>query len=458
MENLELFVPLPIDDDNGDDAWVEFTDIFFYSLHLFWPLNNTRMVVVAESNRPEAARQKLIDRVRVATEKAHLAGGRVAFNVAPKGQEDELGYFRQYRMMFFGDNYTDAEFVGFCDSDTVFTGVVQEQDLFDEQRRPRIIGLYGRPTDANWANSPNVTFFALGMPEPFRHMDQFPVIIRTAHLKEIRDHITRHVGTKDFDEAFTMMRDIANPVFCQYNIMATYLWHKHRDMYSWHVQELEPGWNFRAPIGQAPHTPEHMATLGPYLNPLPRIASHWHHENKPTKETKAGWLSQNDQLLHLMRDGVCSCWPSTAGGEAPSFCHGIKYPNGFSWQWVFERHDWSWHQCAPLAGHLRHERMVKREWPEEILKTLSEFDTNYTRDAGSPAGPLSVGVDPGRRRPRPGRISAQEPALAGPAQKKMPQVSVPVSSKKRRMVRIGPQALRNLVFAKSLQVKGRRGT
>eukprot|EP00899_Mesostigma_viride_P019640 jgi/Mesvir1/27678/Mv07398-RA.1 len=313
MENLELMIPLPIDGDGiADDAWGEFTDIFFFSLQLFWPLDKTRIIVMAPANRPEVARQTLVDRVRMATEKGRLAGGRVAFHVAPKGQEDEKGWDRQQRLMFFADNYTDAEFVGFCDSDTVFTGVVQEQDLFDELRRPHIMGLYGRPVDDTWPLAPNVTQYALGVPEPFRAMNQFPLIIRTAHLREIRDYITRHLGTRDFDDAFTLIRDLGRPMYSQFSIMAVYLWYHRRDDYHWHIQEFEPGWNGTAPIGQAPNTPEHLATLQPYMHePLPRIASHFEHE----------WI----QVAVDVRGARLELAPLRAiGRPAPPCAHGAK--------------------------------------------------------------------------------------------------------------------------------------
>eukprot|EP00899_Mesostigma_viride_P014629 jgi/Mesvir1/23167/Mv22640-RA.1 len=415
LPNLELMVPLPIDDGVADDAWREFTDIFFFSLRLFWPLDKTRLLIVTPSNRPEAARQTLVDGVRAATKEAHLASGRVAFHVAPKGQEDEKGWDRQQRFMFFSEYFTSAEFVGFCDSDTVFTGVVQEQDLFDELRRPRIIGLYGRPTHDEWGPVPNITYFALGMPEPFRHMDQFPVIVRTAHLKEIREHIARHLGTKDFDEAFSLIRDMGRPLYSQFGIMTTYLWYKRRDEYSWHIQEFERGWKGKAPLGQVPNTPETMATLRPYLNdPLPRIAVHWKYEGQLPTLTKAGWIIQNNNYLHLMRDAVCYSMPlGLPPAGLPRFCHGLNLTGYYRWQWVFERHDWSWHPCVPLASRLRRERAVKSAWPNELMLRILKFDLAHRHSTGVPVGLLPVGYDKNKWGPKPRPVPAPGPVVDG---------------------------------------------
>eukprot|EP00899_Mesostigma_viride_P016152 jgi/Mesvir1/24538/Mv21872-RA.1 len=458
LKNLELLVPVPIDDGIADEAWREFTGIFLFSLRLFWPLDNTRLVVVAPANRPQPAHQELTRRVQVASR--DLAGGRVAFHEAPPGQEEELWPHRHQRIMFHADRYTTAEFVGFCSSGTAFTGVVQEQDLFDEKRRPRIVGLYGRPTHAMWEHVPNITHYALDLVEPFRSMTQFPVVIKTAHLKGIREHIVRHLKARNFDDAFSRIRDAGNPMYSAFSIMTTYLWHKRRGEYSWHVQEFEPGWAGDAPPGQAPNNPQHMATLRPFLNdPLPRIAVNWMYEGLPVRVTKAGWLLPESYFFHLMRDSVCYSMPISAPGSAsawnsnnnnnntanaspsaawsrtampihyrprvprpgylvagnvagadigsshdgrPDMCSQLDQSAIFPWQWVFETHDWSWHPCAPLASWLRRGRMAARDWPVDLMKSLFQFDEKYARKLHGRAGPLAVGHDANRFGPKKG--------------------------------------------------------
>lgn len=53
-------------------------------------------------------------------------------------------------------------------------------------------------------------------------MAYFPVIIRTAHIKEARDYMEKiHNGAK-FEDLF---RNMTNAPFCQYCIMMNYIWY-----------------------------------------------------------------------------------------------------------------------------------------------------------------------------------------------------------------------------------------
>lgn len=66
---------------------------------------------------------------------------------APKSFFGERsGWFMQQLIMLWADNFTDSEFIGFCDDDMLLTSVTQPEDLFDEQGRPHVIVKY--PTHA----------------------------------------------------------------------------------------------------------------------------------------------------------------------------------------------------------------------------------------------------------------------------------------------------------------------
>eukprot|EP00899_Mesostigma_viride_P019646 jgi/Mesvir1/27683/Mv07402-RA.1 len=409
LENLEILVPLPTEDNKAEDAWEEFMGIFFFSLQLFWPLDKTRLVVVTPSNSPTPARDTLVSRVDSAAKSASLAGARVAFHVAPRGQEGEDGWDRQQRFMFWAENFTDAEFVGFFDSDTVFTGVVQEQDLFDEARRPVLIVIYGYP-NVHYRHASNVTNFALGMLEPFRHMDQFPVIIKTEHLREIREHIVSHVGWGDFDEAFTRVREASDHAFySQFNIMVTYLWYKRRDEYVWRIQGFEVPWDGEAPPGHVPNNPSQVGKLQPYMFPWPRIAAHWNWEGIKVARNPARWLRPNDYYFHLMRDGVCYSLPlGLPSDKVFPMCIGLNLSDIYVWQWDFERHDWTWHPCVPAATGLRRGRMVERSWPEELMTRLRDYEAAHPG-----IGPLALGTAPNRLDVRINRSGMMGPGRFG---------------------------------------------
>lgn len=44
-------------------------------------------------------------------------------------------------MMFWADNYTQSEFIAFCDSDTLFLTYVDKSDIFSSDDKPIVQGL-----------------------------------------------------------------------------------------------------------------------------------------------------------------------------------------------------------------------------------------------------------------------------------------------------------------------------
>ncbi len=43
--------------------------------------------------------------------------------------------------MFWADNYTQSEFIAFCDSDTLFLTYVDKSDIFSSNDKPIVQGL-----------------------------------------------------------------------------------------------------------------------------------------------------------------------------------------------------------------------------------------------------------------------------------------------------------------------------
>ena len=65
--------------------------------------------------------------------------------------------------MLWADNYTNKEYVGFVDTDTVFLTYIDREDLF-EDGKPVINGRSGphNPDDV-WAHASRATYKALGI-------------------------------------------------------------------------------------------------------------------------------------------------------------------------------------------------------------------------------------------------------------------------------------------------------
>lgn len=132
--------------------------------------------------------------------------------------------------MFWGDNFTNSEFIGFVDSDCAFITYVDREDLF-ENGKPVVNGRSGfnnpLSISSGWMKGDAK---ALGILEPFKCMSYFPVIVYTHHLKEIRDYFEQKYNMS-FNDVFHQHIEIRP--YSQFGIMCTYLWTYHRDDYTW---------------------------------------------------------------------------------------------------------------------------------------------------------------------------------------------------------------------------------
>ena len=140
----------------------------------------------------------------------------------------------------------ETEYIGFVDTDTLFHSYVDREDLF-EDGKPVVNGRVQKwktsGTDKNkrvWAEASERT---LGKKEPMTCMSYFPVVIKRAHFKMMRDHIVKLHGMRDFDEVFAKVigRDGAGGrigTFSQFGIMCSYLWYFHKDDYSWYASDM----------------------------------------------------------------------------------------------------------------------------------------------------------------------------------------------------------------------------
>ena len=65
------------------------------------------------------------------------------------------------------------------------------------------------------------------------------MIVKTAHMKEIRDYISKH-HNKTFNEAFYSFSKYE--YYSQFSIFCAYLFHFRRSEYKWYVHTETPKW------------------------------------------------------------------------------------------------------------------------------------------------------------------------------------------------------------------------
>ena len=325
------------------------------SLRLFWP--DAKLLLILDSESPE-------DRAAGSRQAALWSplSVRIVYDEPYSGPGDPiLGKKRMYYDMFFADMFSEAEYVGFLDTDTLFTTWVTRDSIF-EGEKPRIICALGPAYNSWWAAIPLTTSFVLGETALLWCMTYFPVIVARVDLFSLRQHIEQVHGM-DFTSVFQAANRIGE--ISQFDIIGNYLWKYKRDSYSWHFQTIPPNLLLTYP------TPPEASTVSDvfdvmnqyptFFRPIVRVAIH------------GGWyssygkfhLSTNDSMHKarkaLLYPGICiailsqinSYKQSIIISSVSTFCRGM-YPHKF-----------------PLLSHLFHFESIgddygQRNWTWDL--------------------------------------------------------------------------------------------
>ena len=216
----------------------EIVDNLFPSFMVFWDASSympARWTVVLDTEERNGLR---VDPFFLRLRK-HVLKPRILYEPLPDnhthifpGRMRNIGYDRQQWSFFYSDLYcarNETDVIAFFDSDVTFLTPVLYEDLF-EGIRPRLIGL---GLDASpYAEFLHGTSIATSLLPPGHFMMNFPVMVKYAHFAAFRKHVER-VHALPFDLAFARIvnsKDVLwNKVdYCQFDWMATYLWHFHR--------------------------------------------------------------------------------------------------------------------------------------------------------------------------------------------------------------------------------------
>ena len=275
------------------------------SFLLFWPKHsNTKLRALFDSEITSTSEYGIARDIITTFNVSH--GFDIYISLNEPSNFYSKGYDRQQLLMFWADNYTTAEYVGFVDTDCLFITYVDISDVF-EDGLPVINGRIGYNNRKPWSQVPGATYAITGHEEPMRCMSYFPVIIKTKHLKEIREFISDHNGRRPFNEVFREFADRA--FYSQFNLMCTYLWSFRRDEYRWYVHDETPEWdgfNPKPVYGQ-------WADKSVYSNymflPKPRIAAHARYHLWDDFTKKDTIMNNKTKLNLVLQRGVCNSPP-----------------------------------------------------------------------------------------------------------------------------------------------------
>ena len=259
---------------------------------------------------------------------------------------------RMYWDGFYPETCTNATYVGFVDSDTVWSSLVTPNSLF-ENSKPVILPRIGKH---NWPCWADITEFMLGHKEVAQCMSYFPVLIKVSHIIKLRKYV-ENKHKKPFDDVFLAALDFGrefgkhhnrNCGLCQYSIMCNYVWYYHRDKYRFHMQMVpNQDWDGSG-ITSA------MATLDYFRNnisakdktPKPRIAIHGRHLYSfigGIREAHEGLEMQSslgNKILHgKIQERLCY-----SGGfhYCAKQCHRYDRSKVYYSLFAFEFYEWIW--------------------------------------------------------------------------------------------------------------------
>lgn len=247
------------------------------SFLLFWPQDYGKLVLVLDHEVEQehfagAILEQLSPQIVVVYENLTVDPGTIFLG---KDYEARPGYDRQQMMRFYGDLYTQADYVALMDADASFISAVTPSNLFAPDGRPLAgaayhhRGYYSKSTEA-----------ALGIPySDVDGMTRFPMVIKRQHFKACRDRIQKTLGTSSFPAAFRKLLDVGK--ISENTIISNCLWQFHRAEYDWHIQleHLQPG----RPL------PDWVTAHPEYLTPMQHITNH-----KVIKQGYMDMLSNHD--------------------------------------------------------------------------------------------------------------------------------------------------------------------
>ena len=344
----------------------ELNKVLLRSLKFFWPKNSLKITFLVDEDLPPAVRDPFADRIRKSMEK-DAKSVHVKFNRIPRNFYSGRGHDRQQLIMFWADNFTDAEYVGFLDDDALITNHVIIEDIFDERGRPHVFGR------SNFANDRG-GWLVVGMTsswtdnsqkEVMRTMNYFPVVVKTSHLKDIRGSILKHHPEFTcFDDFFRRGIMQRGRIYSQFNIMHQHLWKMKNEDYNWHLEATSP-------------TDSHFKNIKDVTNemtiPVPRCALHINCDKRVKKPNF-------DFVADVLTRGFC--YSLTKSEFEPDRDHSrMCRKAGYTWevilktlnvdQWLFEGLDCQWDNRSKNS-HLNRIRLNRErsDWNKEELKQL----------------------------------------------------------------------------------------
>ncbi|KAK3582662.1 hypothetical protein CHS0354_031074 [Potamilus streckersoni] len=275
-----------------------------------------------------------------------------------------IGHERMQRDFFYPEKFTSRKYVGFIDTDTVFVTKLT-RNLFFENGKPIVIGVYGPASDPFWSSMSELTADIFQSKEVVKCMSYFPVIIKVEHIIKLRGYLEA-LHLKPFDEIY---KEYSKNNFGQFNIMCQYIWKFHRNEYAFYFHRRTAQWNGE---GNSPGR-EYPSFYDVIITPeqtIPRIRTSIHYRHITTDKWK-----QNVTLRNILKTGLCF-----SGGfdQCPDLCQGLNRTALHRELFVFEGSNWMWDDRC-LQEQNKHYRFVKNMSDKDTFEVIKKAcdEVNY---------------------------------------------------------------------------------
>jgi hypothetical protein len=152
----------------------------------------------------------------------------------------------------------------------------------------------------------------LRFPEVMRCMSHFPVVIKSSHLRALREYV-ESVHGQPFERVFWQLCNMSCK-YAQFNAMCNFVWMFHRGEYEWRFQEMKPGWRWELePVpGMVDDAQlDDILDKPQWTMPWARVAIHWYHVSSwQTIDENFPYLTQHRrgkrwELIEVLAEGLC---------------------------------------------------------------------------------------------------------------------------------------------------------
>ena len=334
------------------------------SLSWFWPHPNSELIFVTdrtgdlpffESNLTFIAREILPKNFKWSILFEETLMMNTIHHTRP------LNYEGRHKQIprFWSDNFTNSEFIGIVDADTLFVTPVMASDLFVDGK-PVMRGTFGCPSHfivEYWAK--NVREL-LNLPFVGNFMDYFPVIVRREDFEKLRNSILKQNNFTNFDQLFDQVKNR----YSEFTLIGNYLWHFEHENYYWVMEKSSKKCDAMITVKD-----ERFVQYG--KRRLPPVSIHWgkvqKHLNVNMETVLLNGICYADRTLW----SDCLKW-NIPKGYANTSDISIFYNRANLFEWMFELDCWyNVDSENALRGHQRRMKLLEQCY----------FHWNYTNVA-----------------------------------------------------------------------------